>query len=253
MIRAVLIDDEIDSNRILHALLENYCTEVEVVGMADGVETAVTLIGQTRPDVVFMDIEMAHGNAFDLLNQLRPVNFHVIFVTAFDNHAIRAFKYNAIDYLLKPVNVRELRAAVEKLPGKLVENNLLDRVKGMLENVLQSDPAEKKLAISLPQGLSFVTIRDIIRLEANYTTTVIYLKDKTKITASGTLKDYENILPESIFFRIHQSHIVNLNMIKFYQKGRGGYVTMDDDSVIEVAIRRREAFLQRLTKGKSQS
>jgi DNA-binding LytR/AlgR family response regulator len=129
LINAVLIDDEIDSNRILQTLLENYCPQVRVVGMADGVETATALIRGVKPDLVFMDIEMTEGNAFDLLNRLQPIGFHVIFVTAFDNHAVRAFRYNAIDYLLKPVNIRELRAAVDKNIRQGYEDNRYARAR----------------------------------------------------------------------------------------------------------------------------
>jgi two-component system, LytTR family, response regulator len=248
LIRAVLIDDELDSNRILQTLLENFCPEVKVVGTADGVDTGVSLIRETRPDLVFMDIEMTHGNAFDLLNRLQPVNFKVIFVTAFDNHAVRAFKYSAIDYLLKPVNIRELRAAIAKLSEKIVESDLLERVKGMLQSLHAVDTADKKIALPTLNGLLFVPIRDIIRLEAKRGYTFIHMQDKTKITATGLIRDLEDLLPDAIFFRIHHSHIINLNKIKTYQKGRGGYVTMDDDSFIEVASRRREEFLQRLFK-----
>jgi two-component system, LytTR family, response regulator len=246
--RAVLIDDETDSNRILQALLENYCPQVEVVGTADGVGTAVEVIRHAQPDLVFMDIEMTHGNAFDLLNRLQPVNFHVIFVTAFDNYAVRAFKYNAIDYLLKPVNIRELCAAVDKLTGKVVESDVLGRVKSLLENLRGADAGERKIAFATLNGLSFVPIRDIIRLEAKGGYTLVHLQDGTRVTATGNIKEYEDFLPESIFFRIHQSHIINLNKIKSYQKGRGGYVTMDDNSFIEVASRRRDEFMQRLLK-----
>jgi two-component system, LytTR family, response regulator len=248
LISAVLIDDEIDSNRILQTLLENYCPQVLVAGTADGVETAAALIREMRPDLVFMDIEMTQGNAFDLLNRLQPVNFHVIFVTAFDNHAVRAFKYNAIDYLLKPVNIRELCAAVDKLSGKIVESNLLGRVRSMLEDMRGVDAAESKIGFPTMNGLSFVLIRDIIRLEAKGGYTLIHLRDRARITATGYLKEYEDNLPQTIFFRIHQSHIINLNKIRSYQKGRGGYVVMDDDSYIEVASRRREEFMQRLLK-----
>jgi len=248
LIRAVLIDDETDSNRILQTLLENYCPQVNVVGTAAGVGTGVEVIRDAQPDLVFMDIEMTHGNAFDLLNRLQPVNFHVIFVTAFDNHAVRAFKYNAVDYLLKPVNIRELCAAMDKLSGKVVEGNLLGRVKSMLENLRGVDAGERKIGFPTLNGLSFVPIRDIVRLEAKGSYTLIHLHYGTKITATGAIKEYEDLLPEIIFFRIHQSHIINLNKIKSYQKGRGGYVTMDDDSEIEVASRRREEFMQRLLK-----
>jgi two-component system LytT family response regulator len=248
LIRAVLIDDETDSNRILQTLLENYCPQVAVAGTADGVGTAVDLISDVQPDLVFMDIEMTHGNAFDLLNRLQPVNFHIIFVTAFDNHAVRAFKYNAIDYLLKPVNIRELCAAVDKLSGKVVESNLLGRVRSMLENMRGVDAGERKIAFPTTNGLSFVPMKDIIRLESKGAYTQIHLQGGTKVVATGPIKEYEDLLPDILFFRIHMSHVINLNKIKSYQKGRGGYVTMDDDSEIEVASRRREEFMQRLLK-----
>jgi two-component system, LytTR family, response regulator len=248
VIRTILVDDETDSNRVLQALLENFCPRVKVVGVAEGVDTATELIREMRPDLVFMDIEMTHGNAFDLLNRLQPVNFSVIFVTAFDNHAIRAFKYNAIDYLLKPVNIRELCSAVEKLSGKVMETDLLSRVRNMLETIRTIDPSETKVAFTTLNGLSFVAMRDIVRLEARGSYTAVHLHGKEKIMAMGAIKDYEDLLPDTTFFRIHNSHIINMNKIKAYQKGRGGYVTMDDDSFIEVASRRRDEFMQRLLK-----
>jgi two-component system, LytTR family, response regulator len=248
LIRTVLIDDEIDSNRILQTLLESYCPLIRVVGTADGVETAISLIREARPDLVFMDIEMTGGNAFDLLNRLQAVNFHVIFVTAFDNHAVRAFKYNAIDYLLKPVNIKELCSAVDKISGKFAQSNILEQVKGMLETMRNTGSAEKKIAIPTVHGLSFILLREIVRLEASRGYTVVCLQDTTRVITTGTIKDFEDLLPEGTFFRIHHSHIINLNKIKSYQKGRGGYVTMEDDSFIEVASRRREEFMQRLLK-----
>jgi len=246
LIRTVLIDDEIDSNRILQTLLENYCPQVSVVGTADGVGMAVDVIRDARPDLVFMDIEMTEGNAFDLLIRLQPVSFHVIFVTAFDNYAVRAFRYSAVDYLLKPVNIIELCTAIEKLPGKAIEENVLEQVRSLLENMQGSETSDKKLAFRTSNGLTFLVIRDIIRLEARGHYTLVHLQNGTKIRITGPIKDYADILPEPIFFRIHNSHIINLNKIKFYQRGRGGYVTMDDNSRIEVANRRREAFIQRL-------
>jgi two-component system LytT family response regulator len=247
LIRTVLIDDETDSNRILQTLLENYCPNVRVVGAADGVETATTLIRDVRPDLVFMDIEMNEGNAFDLLNRLQPIQFQVIFVTAFDNHALRAFKYNAIDYLLKPVNIRELSAAVDKLSGRQAESDILERVKGLLDG-MRSDTVGRKMAVPTATGLTFISLGEIVRLEAKGSYTTIHLQDRTKVYATVPFRYYEDLLPESTFFRVHHSHIINLNKIKSYLKGRGGYVTMEDGSSIEVASRRRESFMQRLLK-----
>ena len=248
VIRTVLIDDEPDSNRVLQTLLESYCPQVKVVGTADGVDSGFALIESTHPDLVFMDIEMNQGNAFDLLNRLDAISFHLIFVTAFDGHAVRAFRYNAVDYLLKPVNITELRHAVGKLSDKYQENNMLGRVKAVLETMRGVDSGEKKIALPTANGLSFVLLKEIVRLEAQGSYTVVHMQDRSKILATVGIKDYEDLLPDNLFYRIHHSHIINLNRIKSYQKGRGGYVTMDDDSFIEVASRRRDGFLQRLLK-----
>lgn len=248
MIRTVLIDDEIDSIKILQKLLGSYCPQVEVVGTAEGVETATTLIRATRPDLVFLDIEMMQGNAFDLLNRLQPINFQVIFVTAFDNYAVRAFKYSAVDYLLKPLDINRLVAAVEKVSGKFEKENVLAQMKMLMENLGNISLSDQKIAIPTLTGLSFVALGDIIRLEAKGGYTAICMVDKQKILATRTIKEYEDILPPNIFYRIHNSHIINLQKIKKYQKGRGGSVIMEDNSNIEVAIRRRDDFIGRLMK-----
>jgi two-component system LytT family response regulator len=248
VIRTVLIDDEIDSIRVLQKLLDTCCPQVTVIGTADGVETATTLIRSVSPDLVFLDIEMMHGNAFDLLNRLQPINFQVIFVTAFDNYAVRAFKYSAIDYLLKPVDMDELRASVEKLSGKFGKDNVLDQMRTLLDNVAGMHVNEQKMAIPTLTGLSFVTLRDIVRLEAKGSYTTIHMTDKRQIVSTRTIKDYEDILPETLFYRVHNSHIINLQKIQKYQKGRGGSIIMEDNTSIEVAIRRREEFMARLLK-----
>jgi two-component system, LytTR family, response regulator len=248
VIRTVLIDDEPDSIKILQKLLGNYCPQIEVVGTADGVETATTLIHAARPDLVFLDIEMMQGNAFDLLNRLQPINFQVIFVTAFDNYAVRAFKYSAMDYLLKPLDINRLVAAVEKISGRFEKENVLAQMKLLLENLGNISLSDQKIAIPTLTGLSFVALGDIIRLEAKGGYTAICTIDKQQILATRTIKDYEDILPPNIFYRIHNSHIINLQKIKKYQKGRGGSVIMEDNSDIEVAVRRRDEFISRLLK-----
>jgi two-component system, LytTR family, response regulator len=248
VIRTVLIDDEIDSITILHKLLETCCPQVAVVGTADGVETAATLIRSVSPDLVFLDIQMRNGNAFDLLNLLQPISFQVIFVTTFDTYALRAFKYSAVDYLLKPVDIDELRASVEKVSGKFDKDDVLVRMRSLLDNVGSSHLTEQKMAIPTLTGLSFVTLRDIVRLEAKGSYTAIHMTDKRQIMATRTIKEYEDILPETLFYRVHNSHIVNLQKIEKYQKGRGGEIQMEDNSLIEVAIRRRGEFLARLLK-----
>jgi two-component system LytT family response regulator len=248
MVRTVLIDDETDSIRVLQRLLNAYCPEVEVIGTADGVETALNLIQMARPDLVFLDIEMTHGNAFDLLNQLQPITFQIIFVTAFDNYAIRAFKYSALDYLLKPVDIDDLREAVKRAATKVQGKSFLDQMETLLYNMETFQLSQQKMAVPTLTGLVFVPIKDILRFEANGSYTTIYLTSKEEIIATRNIKEYEDLLPAAIFCRVHNSHIINLHKIQKYHKGRGGYVIMEDGSNIEVASRRREEFLRRLLK-----
>lgn len=248
MIRTILVDDEIDSIRVLQTLLENFCPQVSIIGTAGGVETALDLISTSRPDLVLLDIEMSQGNAFDLLNQLMPLDFQVIFVTAFDNYAIRAFKYSAVDYLLKPVDIDDLLSAIGRVREKPEAKDLAQQMKVLLENVGMLQMSQQKMAIPTITGLIFIPVQDIVRFEAKGNYTTIYLSNGEPILATRTIKDYEEVLPETIFCRIHNSHIINLSRIQKYQKGRGGSVIMEDGSTIEVASRRREEFLRKLLK-----
>jgi two-component system, LytTR family, response regulator len=248
MIRTVLVDDETDSIRVLQKLLDKYCPQVEVLGTAEGVETALAVIQDTRPDLLFLDIEMTQGNAFDLLNQLRPLTFQVIFITAFDNYAIRAFKCSAVDYLLKPVDIDELVSAVGRVAQRSQQKNIIDQMQEFLDNVGTFSLAQQKMAVPTVEGLIFINLKEVVRLEAKSSYTQIILDNGNVVTATRTIRDYEDILPEALFCRIHNSHIINLFKIEKYNKGRGGYVTLEDGSTIEVASRRRQEFLRRLLK-----
>ena len=248
MIRTVLVDDEIDSIRVLQRLLEDYCPEVNIVGKAYGVEMGVHVIQSAKPDLVFLDIEMTEGNAFDLLNQLQPVEFQVIFVTAFDNYAIRAFKYSAVDYLLKPIDIDDLLTALERVVRKMHGKTFVNQMETLLYNVETFQLTQQKMAVPTLTGLVFIPIKDIMRFQADGSYTTIYLTNSEQIVATRNIKEYEDLLPAAIFCRIHNSHIINLHKIQKYHKGRGGYVVMEDGTNIEVASRRREEFLQRLLK-----
>jgi two-component system LytT family response regulator len=248
MIRTVLVDDEADSRSVLQRMLETYVPRITVVGTAAGVDTALPLIHEKNPDLVFLDIEMIQGNGFDLLNKLQPFSFQVIFVTAFDEYAVKAFKYSAVDYLLKPVDIEELQNAVEKVTVRMQDRLDLSPIRTLLENVGAMQLSQQKMAIPTVNGLSFVAINNIIRFEAQGSYTVIYITNGEPLMATRNIKEYEQLLPESIFCRIHNSHIINLQRIQKYQKGRGGMVIMEDGSEIEVASRRRQEFMQKLVK-----
>ena len=248
MIRTVLIDDEKDSISILRRLLDAYCPEIAILGTADGVDTGVELIRSTLPDLVFLDIEMTRGNAFDLLNLLKPVNFQVIFVTAFDDYAIKAFKYSAVDYLLKPIDIEDLRGAVSKATQFINGISIHTQMNVLLDNIGSFRQGQQKMAIPTLTGLLFVALAEIIRLEAKGAYTLIYLHKGEPVMATRNIKEYEELLPATIFFRIHNSHIINIQRIQKYLKGRGGCVIMEDGSSIEVASRRKEEFLANFLK-----
>jgi two-component system LytT family response regulator len=248
MIRAVLIDDEIDSILVLQTLLEANCPEITVVGKANGVETAMEIIQTLRPDLVFLDIEMKKGNAFDLLNKMQPVSFQVIFVTAFDNYAVRAFKYHAVDYLLKPVDADSLRLAIDTVSTNAGEKALGNKLGTLLENLGSVRFSQQKIAVPTTAGFNFILADEIVHLQASGAYTAIYLSGRVKILATRTLGEYESTLPATRFFRIHNSHIINLEKIAQYNRGRGGYVVMEDGASILVATRRRDELLRRLLK-----
>jgi two-component system, LytTR family, response regulator len=246
MISAVLIDDEPKNNAILEKMLVEFCPEVMVAGIAANSRDGIDIIRKLKPDLVFLDIEMPYGNAFDLLDRLKPFTFDVIFVTAFDNYTLKAFKYSALDYLLKPVDIEELKAAVERVIEKR-KLQLVDmrQIELLLSNLKNPRNNVEKIALPSSQGLEFHDMQDIVRCEAQRGYTYIHLKSGQKIVSSRNIKDFEDLLPESVFFRIHNSHLVNLNFISKYLKGRGGNIEMTDGTVLEVATRRKDELLAR--------
>jgi two-component system LytT family response regulator len=248
MIRAVIIDDEPNNVASLQGLLTEYCPEVKIEGTANNRSTGSILIRETQPDLAFLDIEMPYGNAFDLLNDLTPVTFDIIFVTAFDNYAINAIKYSALDYILKPVNIKELQVAVQKASESIRAKDINQKIDNFLKNLKTTQPVQKKMALPTPDGLLFVCIEDFVRLEAESNYTSIYLKNQKKIVIAKTLREFEELLPSEIFSRIHHSHIINHNYIKQYHRGRGGYLEMEDGTAIEVSARKKDSFLSKFSK-----
>ena len=248
MIRTVLVDDELASIRVLKELLNAHCPEVEIIGEADNVHAALTIIPASTPDLVLLDISINDKTAFDLLNNFDSIEFQIIFVTAWDNHAVQAFKYSAADYLLKPVDAADLQKAIKKVSKRLHEKEVIANLKVLQENIQALQVLQQKMAVPTLHGLSFVQLQDIMRLEANGPCTIIYLSKGEQLTSTRIIKEYEELLPANIFYRVHNAHIINLNKVQNYHKGRGGNVVMEDGTSIEVAFRRREDFLKRLLK-----
>jgi two-component system, LytTR family, response regulator len=248
MIRTVIIDDEPNNVESLAALLKSYCPEVELVGTADSSETGYNQIVALSPQLVLLDIEMPFGNAFDMLDRLAPVSFETVFVTAFDNYAINAFRYSALDYLLKPVNIKQLQATVERAAARIQEKNSNHRVNNLLYNLNASANSQKKMALPIATGLVFIRIDSFMWLEASSNYTNIHLSDSRKIVVAKTLREFEDILPDDLFSRVHHSYIINHNFIKKYHTGRGGYLEMEDGTTIEVSIRKKDTFLSKFRK-----
>jgi two-component system, LytTR family, response regulator len=243
--RTIIVDDEPKNVRVLNKLLTDYCPDVKIIGSAGDTNAALQIIEELKPELVLLDIEMPNGNAFDLLDKLATISFEIIFITAFENYSLKAFKYSALDYLLKPVSIEELQNAVAKAKDYTQSRNINLQVKSLLQNISNGNGGLQKVAVHTIDGLEFVKAEDIVRIEAQGSYSVFHLTDKSTLLASKNIKDYEDILTGDTFFRIHNSHIVNLNAIKKYHKGRGGYIVMEDGTSIEVATRRKNDFLSR--------
>lgn len=241
MIKTVIIDDEAEGRNVVSNVLKNYCPEVEILGEADSVSSGFNLIKKTNPDLVFLDIQMPDGTGFSLLEQINEINFHVVFVTAYEQYAIKAFKYSAIDYLLKPIDPQMLIEAVEKIrrysPAKI---QTAERVINLLEN----RKTISKIALPTLNGYRFVKAQDIVRCESDNNYTLFYLQTAEKIVVTHPLKEYETLLRSETFIRVHQSHLINLNYVEQYIKGEGGTAIMSDGSEIEISRRKKEMFLK---------
>lgn len=244
MINAILIDDEPGSIITLKTLLEGYCPGVNVVATTGNPLDAIGMIKELNPDLVFLDIEMPFANAFDLLDQLKPISFEVVFITAFNDYALKAFKYAAVDYLLKPVNISELQTAVERAQKVMQGTSRFnERVNGLLGNLQQ--PVDEPGVISVPsaKGYDLIELAKIIYITALGNYAEIHSENGMKMTVSKGLKELEEQLPPLWFFRIHHSYIVNLNKVHKYIRGRGGKVILSDNTTIEVAARKKNEFL----------
>ncbi len=243
MITAIIIEDEAKSRASLSAKLSEYCPSVKVVAEAeDGVE-GKAMIETYAPQLVFLDIEMPRLNGFEMLNAIPEKKFNVIFTTAYDHYAIQAIRYAAFDYLLKPVDVEELKTAVGKLAG--INAGVIDMQSKLLhEKMLYPMKQLNKLAVPTLEGIMFYNINDIVQLEANRNYTNIFFIDRSKITASKTLKEFEELLPADVFFRAHHSHIINLGYIKRYIKGDGGQIELQTGVYVDVSRRKKEEFLK---------
>ena len=249
MIKALLVDDEVNNLENLQFLLQHDCEGIEVVGKAKNAGQARDWLANHTADVIFLDINMPGENGFQLLSSLVTQNFKVVFVTAYDEYAIQAIKASALDYILKPVNIDELKTAVEKVRHSLSNPVAVEQNQRLMEHFLQTvnkkKPPEK---IALPQlgGISFIEVDDIVSLQADGNYTIIHLNSMQKLVITKTLKDFEELLDQTQFARIHKSYIVNLKYIKEYSTTDGGVVKMTDGNQWSISRRQLESFLEKM-------
>lgn len=242
-IRAIIIDDEPGNCENLQNLLAKYCPQIEVLESQNDIQTAVESIIVQKPELVFLDIELAEGTGFDLLEMLPTTNFEVIFVTAFDQYALKAIKFCALDYLLKPVNISELVKAVSRFEERQSEKSENKRMHLLLENL--STPL-KRIVLPLSDKMEFVNVDQILRCQGDGNYSHVYLKSGEKHMVCKALKEFDELLSEHNFLRIHQSHLINLNEVKSYVKSDGGYIKMKDDTSVSISRQRREMVLEKL-------
>jgi len=239
--RAVIVDDIEKFRNNLIQDLNDYCPGLEIVGTADGVVSAAKEIKSKKPDVVFLDIQINQGTAFDLLEILGEIDFKIIFTTASDEYAIKAFKLSAIDYLLKPIDIDELKSAVDKL-----KSGNKDDYELLKSNISEETKSSKRLALHSQDKIEIVEIGNIVRCESNINYTQFYFIDGSKMLVTKTLKEFDKMLSEFGFYRVHQSHLINIDYLKEYIKIDGGYLKMQDGASVPISTRKKSAVLSLL-------
>ncbi|MEM7374742.1 MAG: LytTR family DNA-binding domain-containing protein [Bacteroidota bacterium] len=249
MIRSIIIDDEEDARVSLKLLLDKFCPEVELVDMCPDPRIGLEAILAHDPDLVFLDVQMPHMSGFDLLEKIESPRFQTIFVTAHDKYAIKAIRFSALDYLLKPVDMDELLSAVARVnSNQSAEMPLSNGYHGVLHNVKHRLGQDGKLAIPTSEGMAFINIRDIIHCEADGSYTRLHVQDKKPMLVSKKLKDFENILDPNAYCRVHHSNMINLSHVERYVKGEGGYVIMSNGQQVDISRRKKEEFMKLIAK-----
>jgi two-component system LytT family response regulator len=251
MITALLIDDDSNLRNGMKGLLDMYAPDIKIIGEADSVKLGVEAIEAYKPDVIFLDIQLGDGTGFDILEQLAQkkgkLTSHVVFITAHEQYAVKAFRFSALDYLLKPVDPEELHKVTDKIKKIVSNNESYAHIDLLLENIRKKVDKFKRIALSTSDGIHLFEVSDIIRLESQDNYTKFYIKDNKPVLIAKTLKEYEDMLSEEGFERIHQSHLINLSYLRSYIKKDGGYAVMADNSHLPISQRKKER-LQELLK-----
>ena len=248
--RTVIIDDEQDAVNFINTIIVEYCPSLEVVGRAHNVTEGKRVIEEMKPGLVFLDVEMPNGTGFDLLSNFPEKEFEVIFITAFNHYAIKAIKFSAVDYILKPINISEFIEAVDRVikknAGKVRPRD--ENLKVLLENLRSALPS--RLAIPASDGMEYVNPKDIIRIEADRSYSWFYISGNRKTLVSRHLKEFQDLLSDRYFFRAHNSHLINLKYVRKYVRKEGGYIEMTDGTQIPISRNRKDLFLTHMARFK---
>lgn len=248
MIRALIIDDEEDAREALRLSIKQYCPEVQLMAVCASPEEGLRAIQEHTPELVFLDIQMPRMSGFDLLQQLAPVPFEVVFVTAHDQYAIKAIRFSALDYLLKPIDIDDLMQAVHKVQQRLQQKNSTYQYQSVLHNMRFKPGKIDRLAVPSFEGIDFFDLADIIYCQADGNYTILHLTHQNSPLISKNLKDFESLLAESGFCRVHHSSLINIKHVQKYVKGEGGYVILTDGHHVDISRRKKEVFLSMLSR-----
>ncbi|MBS1754381.1 MAG: LytTR family DNA-binding domain-containing protein [Ferruginibacter sp.] len=248
MIRCILIDDEKNALEMMEWLIKSYCPQVEIVALCDSSTQGIEAINRLKPDVVFLDIEMPNLNGFDMLGKFDKLFFDVVFCTAYDQFAVKAFKYSAIDYLLKPIDPDDLKATVQRIEAKKGSQSK-EQIELLLQVLKDSNKTTpQRIALTTGDGLIFVPTSEIIYCEAQSNYTQVVLQGGKKIVVSKVLKDIDEVLSGPDFYRVHSSFLININHIKKLIRGEGGYILMDNEAPISISRSKRQEFMEKFEK-----
>jgi two-component system LytT family response regulator len=245
MIKAIIVDDEPYCCETIATLLEDNCPEVEVTAICYNGADALAAIRQQSPALVFLDVEMPKMNGFEMLEQLSSVNFDIIFTTSYDQYALKAIRFSAIDYLLKPIDREELEKAVQKVIRRS-QKPIVQQLEILMQKIHHPSTPISKIAMPTMEGLRMILVENIVSCESDSNYTILLLKNKQKIIVSCTLKEIEELLEQHSFARVHRSYLVNLNEVEKYVKGEGGYLVMSDGSTVDVSRNKKELLLKKL-------
>ncbi len=248
MLNTILIDDEKNALDVLEMQVQQFCTDINIVAKCEGGVNGIAAIKKLNPDLIFLDIEMPHKNGFDVLTETNQCTYDVIFTTAYNQFAIKAFKFSAVDYLLKPIDIVELQAAIEKVRNKNGNTRLDDKIKLLFQQLQTQQKHTHKIALPTGDGMQFLEPDEIMRCESDSNYTHIFLANGKKITLAKTLKEVEENIEGNPFFRVHQSHLINMNHINKYFKGDSAYIIMNDGTQIAISRNKKEVFLESFRK-----